>query len=72
MNEQNDAEAEQRYHNIATLIKRLGSKEAGDVRWQKAVLDTRRHVSFVDVEVDEDGTVLNTYVDSSMLSGGQQ
>ena len=71
MNEQNDAEAEQRYHNIATLIKRLGSKEAGDVRWQKAVLDTRRHVSFVGVEVDEDGTVLNTYVDSSVLSGGQ-
>lgn len=35
------------------------------------VLDTRRHVSFIGLERDREDRTINTYVDSSSLSGGQ-
>lgn len=60
-----------RYQVIATLIRRLGSQDAADVRWRRLVLDTRRHVSFIGLERDREGRTVNTYVDSSSLSGGQ-
>ncbi|RSZ63870.1 DNA repair protein [Corynebacterium hylobatis] len=60
-----------RYQVIAALIRRLGSQDSADVRWRKLVLDTRRHVSFIGIERDREGTTINTYVDSSSLSGGQ-
>ena len=66
-----DADAEQRYHKIAGLIRRLGSKDPGDQRWRRTVLDTRRHVSFIGVEIDNNDDVVNSYMDSSSLSGGQ-
>lgn len=68
---ESDHAAEQRYQNIAEIIRKLSSKESSDLRWKRAVLDTRRHVSFVGCEIDNNGQVLNTYVDSSSLSGGQ-
>lgn len=60
-----------RYRVIAALIRRLGSQDSADVRWRKLVLDTRRHVSFIGIERDREGNTINTYVDSSSLSGGQ-
>ncbi|GAA1474916.1 ATP-binding protein [Corynebacterium felinum] len=71
LSEQSEAQAEERYHKINSLITKLGSKESGDIRWQRTVLDTRRHVSFIGCEITESGEVVNTYVDSSALSGGQ-
>nr|WP_280714411.1 SbcC/MukB-like Walker B domain-containing protein [Corynebacterium coyleae] len=50
---------------------RLGSSERADRSWRNVVLDTRRHVKFVGNEVDAEGTVHNTHVDSASLSGGQ-
>lgn len=67
-----DAEkAEARYRRMAVILDRLGSSESEDVRWRRTVLDTRRHVSFIGVEIDEAGETVNTYVDSASLSGGQ-
>lgn len=66
-----DTDAEARYHTIASLIRKLGSKESADMRWQTTVLDTRRHVSFIGVEINNHDEILNTYIGSSSLSGGQ-
>lgn len=60
-----------RYQVIARIIRRLGSQDSADDRWRKLVLDTRRHVSFIGLERDQEGRTINTYVDSSSLSGGQ-
>lgn len=64
-------QAEARYRRMAVILDRLGSSESEEVRWRRTVLDTRRHVSFVGVEIDEAGETVNTYVDSASLSGGQ-
>lgn len=61
----------ERYHRLAKIMDRLGSTERADDRWRKLVLDTRRHVKFVGNEVDAEGEVFNTHVDSASLSGGQ-
>ena len=61
----------ERYHRLAKIMDRLGSAERADDRWRKLVLDTRRHVKFVGNEVNADGEVFNTHVDSASLSGGQ-
>ncbi|QGU06059.1 Chromosome partition protein Smc [Corynebacterium occultum] len=60
-----------RYGVIARIIGRLGSQDSADIRWKNLVLDTRRHVSFIGLERDAQGQTVNTYVDSSSLSGGQ-
>lgn len=65
------AEAEKRYQALSIILDRLGSENADDQRWRRLVLDTRLHVRFIASEVDADGTVVNTYVDSASLSGGQ-
>lgn len=64
-------QAEARYRRMSVILDRLGSSDSEDVRWRRTVLDTRRHVSFVGVEIDEAGETVNTYVDSASLSGGQ-
>lgn len=64
-------QAEARYRRMAVILDKLGSSESEDARWRRTVLDTRRHVSFVGVEIDAAGETVNTYVDSASLSGGQ-
>ncbi|WP_297006459.1 ATP-binding protein [uncultured Corynebacterium sp.] len=64
-------EAEDRYRRMSELLDRLGSEETNDRRWRRTVLDTRRHVRFIGVETDAEGTAVNAYVDSASLSGGQ-
>lgn len=64
-------EAELRYARMSALLDRLASEETSDRRWQRTVLDTRRHVRFIGVETETDGTAVNAYVDSASLSGGQ-
>jgi uncharacterized protein YPO0396 len=56
---------------MSRILDRLGSAEAGDQHWRKTVLDTRRHVGFIGVEVDESGAATNYHDSSSGLSGGQ-
>lgn len=63
--------AEEHYSRMATILDKLASSESVDARWRHTVLDTRRHVSFVGVEIDAAGDTINTYVDSATLSGGQ-
>lgn len=60
-----------RYQSIAKIMRRLGSQDSADQRWRRQVLDTRRHVSFIGLERDGAGETINTYVDSTSLSGGQ-
>ncbi|MGP5246471.1 ATP-binding protein [Corynebacterium flavescens] len=64
-------EAEKRYQALSIILDRLGSDNAEDQRWRRLVLDTRLHVRFIASEIDATGVVLNTYVDSASLSGGQ-
>lgn len=66
-----ESEAIERYHRLAKIMDRLASSERADTRWRNLVLDTRRHVKFVGNEIDADGEVYNTHVDSASLSGGQ-
>lgn len=66
-----EKQAFDRYQVIAKLIRRLGSQDSADTRWKRLVLDTRRHVSFIGLERDREDRTINTYVDSSSLSGGQ-
>lgn len=67
----NARSAEEHYGRMAVILDKLASSESADARWRNTVLDTRRHVSFVGVEVDSNGDTINTYVDSATLSGGQ-
>lgn len=60
-----------RYQSIAKIMRKLGSQDSADRRWRSLVLDTRRHVSFIGLERDSAGETINTYVDSTSLSGGQ-
>ena len=62
---------EQRFERIRELLGRLGSSDPGDVAWRNRCLDTRRHVTFVGVEFDCDGTAVNHHDSSDALSGGQ-
>ena len=48
----NRAAQEQRFQRIRELLARLGSSDPSDVAWRTRCLDTRRHVTFVGVEVD--------------------
>lgn len=63
--------AEAGFGVMSRLLDRLGSADAGDRRWRQTVLDTRRHVGFIGVEIDEAGTATNYHDSSSGLSGGQ-
>ena len=63
--------AMKRYRAISQIVARLSSQDSADQRWRSLVLDTRRHVRFIGVELDEHDEAVNTYVDSSSLSGGQ-
>ncbi|MCV7193127.1 ATP-binding protein [Mycolicibacterium brumae] len=65
------AAQEQRFERIRALLGRLGSSDSGDVLWRNRCLDTRRHVTFVGVEFDADGTAVNHHDSSDSLSGGQ-
>ncbi|MFP7365564.1 ATP-binding protein [Corynebacterium callunae] len=69
--ERDIAEAEKRYAALSVILDRLGSENADDQRWRRLVLDTRLHVRFIASEVNAEGAVVNTYVDSASLSGGQ-
>ena len=63
--------AEAGFAVMSRLLDRLGSADSADRRWRQTVLDTRRHVGFIGVEIDEDGTPTNYHDSSSGLSGGQ-
>lgn len=62
---------ELRFERMRELLGRLGSSDPGDVTWRNRCLDTRRHVTFVGVELDTDGTAVNHHDSSDALSGGQ-
>jgi uncharacterized protein YPO0396 len=64
--------AEQRFDVMNRLMKRLSSSEAGDRNWQNQCLDTRLHVRFTGIELDETGTTVNIHDSSAGLSGGQR
>ncbi|GAB3547617.1 ATP-binding protein [Arthrobacter tumbae] len=64
--------AEQKFDVMNRLMTRLSSSEAGDRSWQRQVLDTRQHVRFTGVELDEAGTTVNIHDSSAGLSGGQR
>lgn len=66
-----DAAAMKRYEAINAIVTRLSSSEYAEQRWRHTVLDTRRHVRFIGIESERDGSVVNTYADSTSLSGGQ-
>lgn len=63
--------AEAGFSVMSRLLDKLGSADAGDRRWRQTVLDTRRHVGFVGIEIDADGAATNYHDSSSGLSGGQ-
>lgn len=65
------AAQEQRFEQIRELLGRLGSSDPGDVAWRNRCLDTRRHVTFIGIEIDTDGTAVNHHDSSDALSGGQ-
>lgn len=71
LSEADEKTAVERYHRLAKIMDRLGSSDRADRSWRNVVLDTRRHVKFVGNEVDVEGIVHNTHVDSASLSGGQ-
>ena len=63
--------AEAGFAVMSRLLDRLGSADAADRSWRRTVLDTRRHVGFIGVEIDAEGTATNYHDSSSGLSGGQ-
>ncbi len=63
--------AEAGFAVMSRLLGRLGSADSADRSWRRTVLDTRRHVGFIGVEIDADGTATNYHDSSSGLSGGQ-
>ena len=69
---QDRGQAETRFAVMDRLMKRLASSESGDRNWQVLCLDTRRHVRFTGVEIDDDGTQVNVHDSSAGLSGGQR
>lgn len=64
--------AERRFDVMNRVMKRLSSSEAGDLSWQRLCLDTRLHVRFTGIELDESGTTVNIHDSSAGLSGGQR
>lgn len=66
------AGAERRFAVLANLMRKLGSSENADQRWQQRVLDTREHVTFQAQERDAAGTVQNVHESGAGLSGGQR
>ncbi|MFM9878746.1 MAG: ATP-binding protein [Rhodoglobus sp.] len=66
------ASAERRFTVLASLMRKLGSSENADQRWQQRVLDTREHVTFQAQERDSTGTILNVHDSGAGLSGGQR
>lgn len=66
------AEAERKFAVMEEIITRLQSSEPADLRWRRACLDTRRHVSFVGVDQDAEGEVVSVYESAAGLSGGQR
>lgn len=69
---QDRGQAETRFAVMDRLMKRLSSSESGDRNWQTLCLDTRRHVRFTGIEIDDDGTQVNVHDSSAGLSGGQR
>ncbi|MGF0226028.1 ATP-binding protein [Dietzia natronolimnaea] len=63
--------AEAGFAVMSRLLDKLGSADAGDRRWRQTVLDTRKHVGFIGIEIDADGAPTNYHDSSSGLSGGQ-
>ena len=63
--------AEAGFAVMSRLLDRLGSADTADRSWRKTVLDTRRHVGFIGIEIDADGAATNYHDSSSGLSGGQ-
>lgn len=64
--------AEQRFLTMKELLDRLASQEPADVEWRNQVLDTRRHVDFRAVVVDETDTQVDAFEGSGGLSGGER
>ncbi|MCQ9368092.1 hypothetical protein NQ036_07515 [Brevibacterium sp. 91QC2O2] len=62
--------AEEKFALMERVIARLGDAE--NRRWRDAVLDTRRHVTFVAIESDGAGNRTDIYESSAGLSGGQR
>ena len=64
--------AERKFDVMHRLMTRLSSSESGDRTWQRQVLDTRQHLRFTGVELDEAGVTVNIHDSSAGLSGGQR
>ncbi|MDR5839199.1 SbcC/MukB-like Walker B domain-containing protein [Caballeronia sp. LZ034LL] len=64
--------AEERFKELAALVKRLASQETVDKNWRSLVLDVRQHVEFVARELDEDEIEVEVYRSGAGKSGGQR
>ncbi|WP_158247638.1 ATP-binding protein [Actinomyces qiguomingii] len=70
-NRDDAAGAEARFGRMNALLERLGSAETTDRSWRRRVLDTRLHITFVAVEYDDSGAMIDVYEGSGGRSGGQ-
>ena len=64
--------AEERFGTLAELMTRFASSEGADRVWREQCLDTRRHMTFLAHEVDENGFRHASYDSGAAMSGGQQ
>lgn len=67
-----DAQAEQRFQALKSLIARLASQQTPDIHWKTLALDVRLHVEFVARELSEDGREVEVYRSGAGKSGGQR
>ena len=70
--EDDHATAEKRFETLAELMRRFASSEHVDRVWRAQCLDTRLHVTFRAVEVDEHDRERAAYDSGAAMSGGQQ
>lgn len=75
-NDEELAQAEERYRRSAAVINRiragLSRDNAADRSWIEQCLDTRTHVSFIAREIDTAGDIRTVHASDRGLSGGQK
>ena len=75
-NDEELAQAEERYRRSAAVINRiragLSRDNAADRSWLEQCLDTRTHVSFIAREIDTAGDIRTVHASDRGLSGGQK
>ncbi|WP_276651326.1 ATP-binding protein [Corynebacterium vitaeruminis] len=71
LNDEDSLADEQRFHKLKEVISVLQASDSNPERMVRLRLDTRMHVSFLGVEISEDGGRGAVYDSSQGLSGGQ-